>query len=64
MAIEYPKETEAGFSIEDWSGRSGNVVNLKVDRDRDGNKILVNQDGKVAITNENGDVVGYQDSQE
>lgn len=62
MAIQYPKETGAGFTIQDWSDRSGkSVVVLRVERDNKGNEILINQEGKKAITNDVGDVIGYED---
>lgn len=62
MASRYPDETEAGFSIQDWSERSGkSVVILRAERDEAGNKTLFNQEGKKAITNDEGDVVGYED---
>ena len=64
MAIRYPKETAAGFSVQDWSEGSGkSVVILRVEQDENGNEILVNQDGKIAKTNAQGDVAGYEDSQ-
>jgi len=62
MAIRYPEETAAGFAIQDWSENSGkSAVILRVERDNNGNKALVNQEGKKAITNEQGDIVGYED---
>ena len=62
MASRYPEETAAGFSVQDWSEHSGKSVTvLKVEQDDNGNEILVNQDGKKAITNEQGDVIGYED---
>jgi hypothetical protein len=62
MASRYPKETTAGFSIQDWSEHSGKSVTvLKVEQDDNGNEILVNQDGKKAKTNDKGDVIGYED---
>ena len=65
MALRYPKETAAGFTVQDWSERSGkSVVVLRVERDEKGNEILINQDGKRAITNDEGDVIGYEDSSE
>ena len=65
MASRYPKETSAGFTVQDWSANSGKSVTiLRVEHDNDGNEILVNQDGKKAITNDKGDVVGYEDAQE
>ena len=61
MASRYPNETRAGFSVQDWSDRSGkSVVVLKVEHDDDGLEILINQEGKKAITNDNGDVIGYE----
>lgn len=61
MAIRYPQETEAGFSVQDWSDRSGkSVVVLRVEHDEIGNEILINQDGKIAKTNDKGDVIGYE----
>ena len=65
MALRYPQETAAGFTIQDWSDRSGkSVVIFRVERDEAGLEILVNQDGKIAKTNARGDVIGYEDSQE
>ncbi|BAZ47097.1 hypothetical protein NIES4102_41430 (plasmid) [Chondrocystis sp. NIES-4102] len=65
MAIRYPKETTAGFTVQDWSDRSGkSVVILKAEADEAGNEILINQDGKKAITNDEGEVIGYEDEQE
>jgi hypothetical protein len=62
MARRYPEETEAGFSIQDWSkNRNKRVVVLRVERDEDGSEILINQDSKKAITNDEGDVIGYED---
>jgi AraC-like DNA-binding protein len=61
MARRYPDETEAGFSIQDWSkNRNKSVVVLRVERDEDGNKILIDREGKKAITNDEGDVIGYE----
>lgn len=61
MARRYPNETKAGFSVQDWSDRSGkSVVVLRVEHDDDGLEILINQEGKKAITNDNGDVIGYE----
>ena len=65
MAARYPDETAAGFSVQDWSANSGKSVTiLRVERDDDGNEVLINQEGKKAITNNEGDVVGYEDTQE
>lgn len=62
MAARYPNETEAGFTVQDWSANSNkSVVVLRVERDEDGLEILINQDGKIAITNDEGDVIGYED---
>jgi hypothetical protein len=62
MARRYPEETEAGFTVQDWSANSNkSVVVLRVERDEDGNKILINQDGKKAITNDEGEVIGYEE---
>ena len=62
MASRYPEETTLGFTIQDWSEHSGKSVTvLKVEQDEAGLEILVNRDGKKAITNEQGDVIGYQD---
>ena len=61
MASRYPEETAAGFSVQDWSEHSGKSVTvLRVEQDDNGNEILVNQEGKKAITNEQGDVIGYE----
>lgn len=63
MASRYPKETAAGFTIQDWSANSGrSVVVLRVERDEDGLEVLINQEGKKAITNDEGEVVGYEDN--
>ena len=49
--LRYPDETEAGFTIQDWSKRSGKGVTiLRVEQDDNGNEVLVNQKGKKAIT--------------
>ena len=62
MAMRYPEETAAGFAIQDWSERSGRSVTiLKVEQDEAGNETLINQEGKKAITNDEGDVIGYED---
>ena len=62
MAIRYPKETHAGFTIQDWSENSGrSVVILRKERDEAGNEILVNHEGKKAVKNDDGDVIGYED---
>ena len=62
MALRYPEETAAGFAIQDWSERSGRSVTiLKVEQDEAGNETLINQEGKKAITNDEGDVIGYED---
>ena len=62
MAIRFPEETRAGFTVQDWSENSGkSVVILKAERDEAGNEILVNSEGKKAITNDEGDVIGYED---
>ncbi|MDJ0726223.1 MAG: hypothetical protein QNJ38_14005 [Prochloraceae cyanobacterium] len=59
MAKRYPQETELGFTVQEWES-PGNVVILRVERDRDGNEILINQDGKIAKINADGDVIGYE----
>ena len=62
MAIRYPEETELGFTVQDWSENSGrSVVILRKERDEAGNEFLVNSEGKKAITNDEGDVIGYFD---
>ena len=62
MAMRYPEETAAGFAIQDWSERSGRSVTiLKVEQDEAGNETLINQEGKKAITNDEDDVIGYED---
>jgi hypothetical protein len=62
MASRYPNETTAGFSIQDWSEHSGKSVTvLRVEQDDNGNEVLINHEGKKAITNEKGDVIGYED---
>ena len=61
MAIRYPEETELGFTVQDWSANSGKSVTvLRVEQDEAGNEVLINQEGKKAITNDEGDVVGYE----
>ena len=61
MASRYPDETELGFSIQDWSEHSGKSVTiLRVEQDDNGNEVLINQEGKRAITNNEGDVIGYE----
>jgi hypothetical protein len=61
MARRYPNETSAGFSVQDWSERSGgSAVVLRVEQDENGNEILINHEGKKAITNDKGDVIGYE----
>lgn len=63
MALRYPEEIPAGFSLQDWSEHSGkSVVIFRVERDEAGLEVLINQDGKIAKTNDNGDVIGYEDS--
>jgi hypothetical protein len=37
---------------------------LRVEQDNNGNEVLVNQDGKIAKTNDQGDVIGYEDKEE
>ncbi len=65
MAARYPSETSTGFTVQDWSDRSGKSVTiLRVEEDEVGNKVLVNKEGKKAITNDDGDVIGYEDSSE
>ncbi|MCC0179183.1 hypothetical protein I4641_19645 [Waterburya agarophytonicola K14] len=65
MAIRYPEETRAGFTVQNWSENSSkSVVVLRVERDNQGNEVLINQDGKKAITNNEGEVIGYEDEQE
>jgi hypothetical protein len=62
MAIRHPEETTLGFTIQDWSEHSGrSVIILKAETDKAGNEVLINQDGKKAITNNKGDVIGYED---
>jgi Nif11 domain len=62
MATRYPNETSAGFTVQDWSENSNkSVVVLRVERDEDGLEVLINQDGKIAKTNDKGDVIGYED---
>jgi hypothetical protein len=64
MAIRYPEETVAGFTVQDWSENSGKSVTiLRVERDNKGNRILINQDGKKAITNDEGNVIGYEEDE-
>lgn len=61
MAARYPNETEAGFTVQDWSEHSNkSVVILRVEHDDDGNEVLTNQEGSIAITNDDGDVIGYE----
>ncbi|WP_072013905.1 hypothetical protein [Myxosarcina sp. GI1] len=65
MALRYPDETEAGFTVQDWSENSGrSVVILRKERDEAGNEILINSEGKKAITDDDGDVIGYEDELE
>ena len=62
MASRYPDETTVGFCVQDWSEHSGkSVAILRVERDDKGYETLVNQDGKKAMTNDDGDVIGYED---
>ena len=62
MAIRYPEETAAGFTIQDWSERSSkSVVILRAETDEAGNRMLVNHEGKKAVKNDDGDVIGYED---
>ena len=62
MASRYPDETTLGFSIQDWSEHSGKSVTiLRVEQDDNGNETLINQEGKKAITNDGGDVIGYEE---
>jgi hypothetical protein len=62
MAARYPNETEAGFTIQDWSENSNkSVVILRAERDEAGNEILINHEGKKAITNDEGEVIDYED---
>lgn len=61
MATRYPKETAAGFTVQDWSEYSGRSVTVfLVERDQAGNEKLINQNGKKAITNDEGDIVSYE----
>ena len=39
MAMRFPKETEAGFTVEEWE--SFNVKLVRVERDKEGNLIEV-----------------------
>ena len=65
MAARYPKETTLGFTVQDWSEHSGKSVTvLRVEEDEAGNEVLINQDGKKAITNNEGDIVGYEEDEE
>ena len=65
MASRYPNETSVGFTVQNWSEHLGkSVTNFRVERDDDGNEVLINQEGKKAITNDEGDIVGYEDAQE
>ena len=64
MASRYPEETELGFTVQDWSANSGKSVTiLRVERDEAGKRILINQEGKKAITNDEGDIVGYEENE-
>ncbi|MDJ0713940.1 MAG: hypothetical protein QNJ54_06945 [Prochloraceae cyanobacterium] len=63
MAKRYPDETEAGFTVQEWESVD-NVVVLRVEEDENGNEILINQDGKIAITDEKGNVIGYEQDRE
>lgn len=42
MATRYPKETEAGFTVQEWE--SFNVKIVEVKRDKDGNRIEIERD--------------------
>ena len=65
MATRHPDETAAGFTVQDWSEYSGRSVTvLRVEQDDNGNERLINQEGKKAITNDEGEVIGYEDTQE
>jgi hypothetical protein len=39
------------------------VIILKAETDEAGNEVLINHEGKKAITNDKGDVIGYEDTQ-
>lgn len=54
MAIEYPNEVEAGFTIQEWE--SFNVTVVEVKRDSEGNVIEVDQHGNIVKIDENGNV--------
>lgn len=43
MAIKFPEETEAGFTVQEWQGFNVKVVERK--RDKEGNIIEIEQVG-------------------
>ena len=61
MAVGYLKKTHAELTIQDCFENSGtSVVILKAERDEAGKEILFYQNGKIIITNDVGDIVGYE----
>ena len=43
MAIRFPQETEAGFTVDEWEGFNVKIVEIK--RDEDGNRIEIKRFG-------------------
>ncbi|MBE9169920.1 hypothetical protein IQ238_21135 [Pleurocapsales cyanobacterium LEGE 06147] len=56
MAIRYPEETEAGFTVQEWE-LIENVIVVEVKQDENGNTIEVDQNGNIVKTDENGNVI-------
>lgn len=56
MAIRFPNETEAGFTVQEWE--SFNVTVVRVERDKDGNRIEIDRQGNVVKLDDNGNVIG------
>ena len=60
--LDTQKKLAVGFTVQDWSANSRRSVTiLKVERDEAGNEVLIDREGKKAITNDEGDIVGYED---
>ena len=57
MAIRFPDETVAGFTVQEWE--SFNVTIVRVERDEDGNVVEIDQHGNVVKLDEDGNAIGY-----
>jgi hypothetical protein len=57
MAIRFPEETEAGFTVQEWRGL--NVFAIEIKQDREGNIIEIEQMGDGTTIEVKKDKEGY-----